>query len=84
MLAATIMLADATPAAAATTTPPASAAAAKPAAKATKTVPDKVICKTESVTGSLFPKKTCYSSSELAQRQQEERANLEKVQQMSH
>ena len=84
MLAATIMLADATPTAAATTTPATPAAAAKPAAKTDKADADKVVCKTEAVTGSLFPKKTCRSAKDSAQIQQEERANLEKIQQNSH
>lgn len=80
MFAATMMLADATPAAAtaAATVSPAPAAAAP--AKAAKTEKPKLICKTESVTGSLMPKKTCYSSDEYAQRQQDERLNLEKMQ----
>jgi invasion protein IalB len=84
-MAATVMLADTTPAAAAaatsaTTPAPAAAAAAAPAKKDA----DHVVCKSEAVTGSLFPKKTCYSTRDQQQRQAEERQNLEKIQQMSH
>jgi uncharacterized protein (DUF2147 family) len=75
MLAATMMLADTTPAAAtaATTATPAPAAAAKPEK-------EKVVCKTEVVTGSLFPKKTCRSVAEFSREQQEQRQNLERMQ----
>ena len=80
MLAATVLMADTTPAAAAaatTASPTPAAGAAAPAKTADK---PKLICKTEAVTGSLMPKKTCYTSDDLAQRRQEERANLEKMQ----
>jgi uncharacterized protein (DUF2147 family) len=76
MFAATIMLADATPAAATAAT----AAAPAEAAKATKTEKPKMVCRTEAVTGSMFPKKTCYQLDDLAQRQQEERKNLQQMQ----
>jgi hypothetical protein len=78
MFAATILLADTTPAAATAATTPA-AAPAKPAAAAKPAQP-RMICKTEAVTGSLFPKKTCYDPAELAQRREEERKNLEQMQ----
>ncbi|MGZ3403540.1 MAG: hypothetical protein ACXWKN_10060 [Phenylobacterium sp.] len=84
MLAATIMLADTTPAAATAATTPARAATAAPAKDAAKATGDRVVCKTEVVTGSMFPKKTCYSTKDFAQRQQEERANLQKMQEQSH
>jgi hypothetical protein len=79
MFAATIMLADATPAAAtaATAATPATPAAA---AEAPKTAKPKMVCRTEAVTGSMFPKKTCYQLDDLAQRQQEERKNLQQMQ----
>jgi hypothetical protein len=79
MLAATILLADATPAAAAaaTTVSPATVTATAKDAKANK---PRLICKTEPVTGSMFPKKTCYASDDMAQRRQDERANLERIQ----
>lgn len=79
MFAATLLLADTTPAAAAAagTVSPATVTAKAKDAPANK---PRLICKTEAVTGSLMPKKTCYTSDDLAQRKQEERANLEKMQ----
>jgi hypothetical protein len=80
MFAATILMADTTPAAAtaaATVTP---ATVTAPTTKDAKADKPRLICKTEAVTGSLMPKKTCYTSDDLAQRRQEERANLEKMQ----
>jgi hypothetical protein len=83
LAAATLMLAETTPAAAAaaatspTTVSPATVTAT-PAAAAKK--PDRLICRSESVTGSLMPKKTCYLESEIAQRKQDERQNLERIQ----
>lgn len=87
MLAATVLMADTTPtaaAAAATVSPAATAGAAAPAKTPAKT-PEKprLICKTESVTGSLMPKKTCYNSDDLAVRRQDERQNLERMQTLS-
>jgi invasion protein IalB len=64
MLAATVLMADTTPAAAAaaaTTATP----AATPAAAPSKTEQPKLICKTEPVLGSLMPKKTCYTSEKM-------------------
>ena len=78
MLAGSMMLAETTPAAA-TATPAPVAAPASPAV-AKKDDKPRVICKTEAVTGSLMPKKTCYTSDQYAQRQQDERQNLEKMQ----
>jgi hypothetical protein len=79
MFAATILMADTTPAAAAATTvSPATVTA--PTTKDAKADKPRLICKTEAVTGSLFPKKTCYASDDLAQRRQEERANLQRMQ----
>ena len=79
MFAATILLADTTPAAAtaASTVTPATVTAKAAAPAANK---PRLICKTEAVTGSMFPKKTCYTADDLAQRKQEERANLERMQ----
>lgn len=79
MLAATIMLAETTPAAAtaAATVAPATAPAAPAKAKTDK---PRVVCRSESVTGSLMPKKTCYTTDDFAQRQQDERQNLERMQ----
>ena len=80
MFAATILLADTTPAAAtaAATVSPATVTATP--ARDAKPEKPRLICKTEAVTGSLFSKKTCYTSDEMAARKQEERANLEKLQ----
>jgi hypothetical protein len=80
MFAATILLADTTPAAATAAATVAPATVTAPAAKAERTEKPRLICKSEVVTGSLFPKKTCYTSDDLAQRRQEERANLERMQ----
>ena len=41
---------------------------------------DKIVCHTEYVTGSMFPKKTCRSEREIADRRAEERENIEKNQ----
>ena len=76
LLAATVMFADAPPAAAtAATTAPAKAASA-PA----KPVEDKLICRSEAVTGSLMPKKTCRRASDMARDRQDQRENLERIQ----
>ena len=80
MFAATILMADTTPAAAAAATTVSPATVSAPATKDAKADKPRLICKTEAVTGSLMPKKTCYTSDDLAQRRQEERANLEKMQ----
>lgn len=79
MFAASMMLADTTPAAAtaAVPTPPPAVSSAPVAKKEDK---PRLICRTEPVTGSMFPKKTCYTSDQYSQRQQDERQNLEKMQ----
>ena len=82
MLAATVLMADTTPAAATAATAPPEAKAEATAAK--KTEKPKLICKSENVTGSLMPKKTCYNSDDMAQRRQDERQNLERIQSLSH
>jgi hypothetical protein len=61
-----------------TAAPPAPVSAAQ--AKQADKDGAKLVCKSEAVTGSLFPKKTCYRADEMAQRRQEERANLERSQ----
>jgi hypothetical protein len=55
--------AAAPPAPAATTVSPAVVAGKKPAAD-----PNQVVCRTEAVIGTLFPKKTCATRKELAER----------------
>ncbi|HZZ33392.1 MAG TPA: hypothetical protein VFE10_15530 [Phenylobacterium sp.] len=77
-------MADTTPAAATAATATTAKTAEAPAAAAKKTEKPKLICKTENVTGSLMPKKTCYNSDDLAQRQQDERQNLERIQALSN
>jgi len=77
LIAASLLLADAAPAAASSTVSPATVTAPAKAPPANK---PRVVCKTESVTGSLMPKKTCYTTDDLAQRQQDERQNLQKMQ----
>ena len=85
ILAATLMMAQSS-----STAVPSNLTAAPPAplsaeqAKKADKDGDHMVCKTEAVTGSMFPKKTCYSAKEMAQRQQDERANLEKIQNASH
>jgi hypothetical protein len=78
MLAASLMLADATPAAAAATTT--AGVTAKAAATPAKPAEDKLICRSESVTGSLMPKKVCRRASDMARDRQDQRENLERIQ----
>jgi hypothetical protein len=82
MIAATLMLADATPAAATAAQPaqPAAAAAAATPATPAKPVEDKLICRSEEVTGSLMPKKVCRRASDIARDRQDQRENLERIQ----
>jgi 3-oxoacyl-ACP reductase-like protein len=84
LFAAGLLMADPAPVTASAAGPtPAATAPVTPVAAATpakKTEPPRLICKSESVTGSLMPKKTCYRSDELAQRKQDERENLERIQ----
>ena len=80
LFAATVLLADTTPAAAQAATPAAPAAtaasAAKPAAKTAKSDKDQLVCHNEVATGSLFPTKTCYRKDEAAERRREEQLQL--------
>ena len=85
VLAATMMLAEAsTPATPAdlTAAPPAPASAKAVAADAKAPAKDggRLICHTETATGSLMAKKTCYRADEQAERKQQERSNLERMQ----
>ncbi|HEV2531122.1 hypothetical protein [Phenylobacterium sp.] len=75
LLALLVSLAAATPDAAPATTaaPPAAAAPAKPPQKAAA---DDVVCKTEAVTGSMFPKKICRKKSEMDAARLEEQAQI--------
>jgi hypothetical protein len=85
MLAATIMLAEAsTPATPSdlTAAPPAPASAKAVAADAKAPAKDagRLICHTDTATGSLMAKKTCYRADDMAERKQQERSNLEHMQ----
>lgn len=86
ILAATVLMAGAAPAAADAAAPapaaiPAAAAPADPAAKPEPAKPkERIVCHTEQALGTLVPKKTCYSTGAMAQRRQEERQNLERMQ----
>jgi hypothetical protein len=75
LLALLVTLAAATPdAAPATAAAPAPAvAAAKPAQKPAA---DEIVCKTEQVTGSMFPKKICRKKSEADAARAEEQAQI--------
>jgi hypothetical protein len=83
LLMAAAVMADPPSAASAPPASPVAEAKAAPA-KPAKTEKPRLICRTEAVTGSLMPKKTCYSEDQAAQRRQDERENLERIQQNSH
>jgi hypothetical protein len=87
-LIAVAILADATPAAAAVPAQPAAAsapaAAAAPAAAPAAKPKPKVVCHTEAVIGSLFPKKTCTTVDQANEQRQAERQDLEAIQGKSH
>ena len=83
MLAATMMLAQGgTPATPSdlTAAPPAPATAKATDAKTSAKDPGRLICHTEAETGSLMAKKTCYRADDMAERKQQERSNLEHMQ----
>ena len=87
ILAATVLLVQAAPAATESSVSPSAAAPAggtavspvtvtgvKPAKAAPK--PDELVCRTEVVLGTLFPKKICARRDELADRQRTDQAEL--------
>ena len=84
MLAATLMMAQSSAATPSdiTAAPPAPATAAQVAADAKKPAkdPGRLICHSETATGSLMAKKTCYRADDMAERKQQERDNLEHMQ----
>lgn len=85
LLAATVLMADSTTAlqAAPSSTPaaqPQAAAAAEQGAKPKKQASNALVCKNEPVLGSRLPTKRCRTSEQMAQQQQEDRANLDKMQ----
>jgi hypothetical protein len=69
-----------------TAAPPAPASSAQIAADAKKPAknPGRLICHTETATGSLMAKKTCYRADDMAERKAEERQNLERMQTNGH
>jgi predicted secreted protein len=71
LLAVLAALAAATPDAA-----PAAAAPAQAAAPAAPKAKEEMICKSEAVTGSRFPKKVCYSKSEYEAKQRLDQEQL--------
>jgi hypothetical protein len=73
LIAATVLMADATTGAAPTNPPPA-AAAAQPAKKA------EMVCKTEQVLGSRLPVKKCRTADQAAQDKQDAREQLDRAQ----
>jgi hypothetical protein len=74
LIAATLMMADATTGAAPSSPPPAAAAAAQPAKKA------EMVCKSEQVLGSRLPVKKCRTVDQAAQDKQDAREQLDHAQ----
>jgi hypothetical protein len=72
LLAATVLMADAT------TTPPAAPAAQAQAAK--KPEGEKMVCKSEQVIGSRLPIKKCRTAEQAAQEKQDAREQLDRAQ----
>lgn len=93
MLAATMLLAQTTPnaAPAPAPSPGAPASPATTVSPATVTAPpkagtiaaDKLVCKEEPILGSRMTKKVCYQAKERALQLQDERQNLERIQDLS-
>lgn len=75
-----VVLAAATPDA---TPAPAAAAPANAAAPAKKPAADEVVCRTEQVTGSMFPKKICRKKSDMDAERAQEQANIRNQQKSS-
>jgi len=87
LLAATVLMADSTTAlqtAASTSTtaaqPQAVAATAEQNAKPKKQANNALVCKNEPVLGSRLPTKRCRTQEQMAAQQQEDQANLDKMQ----
>ena len=89
LLAATLLMADSTTAlqAASTTAtvaqPQAVAATAEQNAKPKKQAGNTLVCKTEPVLGTRLPTKRCRTAEQIAAQQQEDQANLDKMQRVS-
>ena len=87
LLAATVLMADATTALQSTPStsttnaqPQAAAAAAEPNAKPKKQAGNTLVCKNEPVLGSRLPTKRCRTTEQMAAQQQEDQQNLDKMQ----
>ena len=83
LLAATVLMADSTPALQAATTaaqPQAVATTAEQNTKPKKPASNALVCKNEPVLGSRLPTKRCRTTEQMAAQQQEDQANLEKAQ----
>jgi hypothetical protein len=82
LLAATVLMADSTPAlqAAATAAQPQAAATAEQNAKSKKPASNAIVCKNEPVLGSRLPTKRCRSAEQIAAQQQQDQADLDKAQ----
>ena len=87
LLAATVLMADATttlqstPSSSTTNAQPqAAAAAAEPNAKPKKQAGNTLVCKNEPVLGSRLPTKRCRTTEQMAAQQQEDQQNLDKMQ----
>lgn len=85
ILAATVLMADSTTAlqtapAATGQQPQATAATAEQNAKPKKQAGNTLVCKNEPVLGSRLPTKRCRTTEQIAQQQQEDQQNLDKMQ----
>ena len=86
LLAATVLMADSTtalqaaPSSTTASEPQAVAATADQNAKPKKQANNALICRNEPVLGSRLPTKRCRTREQMAQQQQEDQANLDKMQ----
>jgi invasion protein IalB len=80
LLAAAVLMADSATAVQADPAAPASPATTASAKKAA----DKLVCQKEAVIGTRLTTKKCRTASQIAERRREDRANLEKMQQISN
>jgi hypothetical protein len=79
VFAAALLLAQAAPAAGADAPKPVAAAA-----KAPKVNKDGLVCHTEEILGSRIPQRICFTPEEAAQRQQQDRQNIEHMQSFNY
>jgi hypothetical protein len=86
LLAATVLMADSTtalqaaPSSAPAAQPQAVAATAEQNAKPKKKASNALVCRNEPVLGSRLPTKRCRTTEQMAQQQQDDQANLDKMQ----